>query len=106
MFLDREGVKWYNLRTVLNKRMLHPKESVQYGDVVNEVVSDLIKRIYHLRRISPSGDLVTNLSNELYRFSLEGTWKSCLCVRGTILSPLFVVHFKLNYKESGIMLNN
>ncbi|XP_042171458.1 sterol 26-hydroxylase, mitochondrial-like [Oncorhynchus tshawytscha] len=67
-----EGEKWYKLRTVLNKRMMHPKDSVQYGDVVNEVVSDLIKRIYHLRRISPSGDLVTNLSNELYRFSLEG----------------------------------
>lgn len=75
MFLDREGVKWYNLRTVLNKRMLHPKESVQYGDVVNEVVSDLIKRIYHLRRTSPTGDRVNNLSNELYRFSLEGTWE-------------------------------
>ncbi|XP_021434912.1 sterol 26-hydroxylase, mitochondrial isoform X1 [Oncorhynchus mykiss] len=67
-----EGVKWYNLRTVLNKRMLHPKDSVQYGDVVNEVVSDLIKRIYHLRRTSPTGDRVNNLSNELYRFSLEG----------------------------------
>ena len=89
MFSDREGEKWYKLRTVLNKRMMHPKDSVQYGDVVNEVVSDLIKRIYHLRRISPSGDLVTNLSNELYRFSLEGTWKSCLCVRGRFFHPYF-----------------
>ncbi|XP_067084998.1 sterol 26-hydroxylase, mitochondrial [Osmerus mordax] len=67
-----EGERWYKLRAVLNKRMLHPKESVQYGDVVNEVVTDLIKRIYHLRQTSPTGDLVTNLSNELYRFSLEG----------------------------------
>ena len=75
MFPDREGVKWYNLRTVLNKRMLHPKDSVQYGDVVNEVVSDLIKRIYHLRRTSTPGDRVNNLANELYRFSLEGTWE-------------------------------
>ncbi|KAL0964032.1 hypothetical protein UPYG_G00317360 [Umbra pygmaea] len=67
-----EGEKWYKLRTVLNKRMLHPKDSVKYGDVVNKVVGDLIKRIYHLRQTSPTGDLVTNLSNELYRFSLEG----------------------------------
>ncbi|XP_046902332.1 sterol 26-hydroxylase, mitochondrial-like isoform X3 [Hypomesus transpacificus] len=67
-----EGERWYKLRAVLNKRMLHPKESVQYGDVVNEVVTDLIKRIYHLRQTSPTGDLVPNLSNELYRFSLEG----------------------------------
>ncbi|KAJ8351652.1 hypothetical protein SKAU_G00231280 [Synaphobranchus kaupii] len=67
-----EGEKWYQLRTILNKRMLHPKDSVQYGDVVNEVVTDFIKRIYHLRQTSPSGDMVTDLSNELYRFSLEG----------------------------------
>ncbi|XP_064182855.1 sterol 26-hydroxylase, mitochondrial-like isoform X1 [Anguilla rostrata] len=67
-----EGEKWYKLRAVLNKRMLHPKDSVQYGDVINEVVTDFIKRIYHLRQISPSGDMVTDVSNELYRFSLEG----------------------------------
>ncbi|XP_051564767.1 sterol 26-hydroxylase, mitochondrial-like isoform X2 [Myxocyprinus asiaticus] len=67
-----EGEKWYKLRAVLNKRMLHPKDSVQYGDVVNEVVTDFIKRIYFLREMSPTGDLVSNLSNELYRFSLEG----------------------------------
>ncbi|XP_065108116.1 sterol 26-hydroxylase, mitochondrial-like [Paramisgurnus dabryanus] len=67
-----EGEKWYKLRAVLNKRMLHPKESVQYGDVINEVVTDFIKRIYHLREVSPSGDLVSDLTNELYRFSLEG----------------------------------
>ncbi|ROL50457.1 Sterol 26-hydroxylase, mitochondrial [Anabarilius grahami] len=67
-----EGEKWYKLRRVLNKRMLHPKESVQYGDVVNAVVTDFIKRIYYLREMSPTGDLVPNLTNELYRFSLEG----------------------------------
>ncbi|XP_039505692.1 sterol 26-hydroxylase, mitochondrial-like isoform X2 [Pimephales promelas] len=67
-----EGEKWYKLRSVLNKRMLHPKDSVQYGDVVNAVVKDFIKRIYYLREMSPTGDLVPNLTNELYRFSLEG----------------------------------
>ncbi|XP_051760906.1 sterol 26-hydroxylase, mitochondrial-like isoform X1 [Ctenopharyngodon idella] len=67
-----EGEKWYNLRRVLNKRMLHPKESIQYGDVVNAVVADFIKRVYYLREMSPTGDLVPDLTNELYRFSLEG----------------------------------
>ncbi|XP_016375479.1 sterol 26-hydroxylase, mitochondrial-like [Sinocyclocheilus rhinocerous] len=67
-----EREKWYKLRTVLNKRMLHPKDSVQYGDVVNAVVTDFIKRIYYLRQMSPTGDLVSNMTNELYRFSLEG----------------------------------
>ncbi|KAG5283388.1 hypothetical protein AALO_G00041520 [Alosa alosa] len=67
-----QGEKWYRLRAVLNKRMLHPKDSVQYAGVVSEVVTDFIKRIYHLRKTSPTGDLVTDLSNELYRFALEG----------------------------------
>ncbi|XP_056321654.1 sterol 26-hydroxylase, mitochondrial-like [Danio aesculapii] len=67
-----EGEKWYKLRAVLNKRMLHPKDSVQYADVVNAVITDFIKRIYYLREMSPTGDLVSNLTNELYRFSLEG----------------------------------
>uniref|UniRef100_UPI003F695FEB uncharacterized protein LOC723999 isoform 2 n=1 Tax=Danio rerio TaxID=7955 RepID=UPI003F695FEB len=67
-----EGEKWYKLRAVLNKRMLHPKDSLQYGDVVNAVITDFIKRIYYLREMSPTGDLVSNLTNELYRFSLEG----------------------------------
>ncbi len=72
MFFNREGEKWYKLRRVLNKRMLHPKDSVQYGDVVNAVVTDFIERIYCLREMSPTGDRVSNLTKELYRFSLEG----------------------------------
>ncbi|XP_044073940.1 sterol 26-hydroxylase, mitochondrial [Siniperca chuatsi] len=67
-----EGEKWYNLRVVLNKRMLHPKDSAQYGDIISDVVTDFMKRIIYLRQCSPTGDLVTNMANELYRFSLEG----------------------------------
>ncbi|KAG9349153.1 hypothetical protein JZ751_029476 [Albula glossodonta] len=67
-----EREKWYQLRAVLNKRMLHPKDSVNYGNVINEVVTDFINRVDHLRQTSPSGDMVTDVSNELYRFSLEG----------------------------------
>ncbi|XP_068561217.1 sterol 26-hydroxylase, mitochondrial [Cebidichthys violaceus] len=67
-----EGEKWYNLRVMLNKRMLHPKDSAQYDGVINDVVTDFIKRIYFLRQRSPTGDLVTDVANELYHFSLEG----------------------------------
>ncbi|XP_017285840.1 sterol 26-hydroxylase, mitochondrial [Kryptolebias marmoratus] len=66
-----EGKQWYNLRVVLNKRMLHPKDSAQYAGVINEVVTDFIRRIEYLRRRSPTGDLVSDISNELYLFSLE-----------------------------------
>ncbi len=81
MFFNREGEKWHKLRTVLNKRMLHPKDSVQYGDVVNAVVTDFIKRIYYLREMSPTGDRVSNLTKELYRFSLEGISFQALEIR-------------------------
>ncbi|XP_066542044.1 sterol 26-hydroxylase, mitochondrial-like [Hoplias malabaricus] len=67
-----EGEKWYKLRAVLNKRMLHPKDSVKYESVVNSVVTDFVKRIHYLRQMSPTGDLVPNMSNELYHFALEG----------------------------------
>ncbi|XP_053352639.1 sterol 26-hydroxylase, mitochondrial-like [Clarias gariepinus] len=68
----QEGEKWYKLRAVLNKRMLHPRDSVKYENVVNDVITDFIKRIYHLRETSSTGDLVSNFSDELHRFSLEG----------------------------------
>ncbi|XP_038575979.1 sterol 26-hydroxylase, mitochondrial [Micropterus salmoides] len=67
-----EGEKWYNLRVVLNKRMLHPKDSARYGGTVNDVVTDFMKRIHYLRQCSPTGESVTDVANELYRFSLEG----------------------------------
>ncbi|CAK6963720.1 sterol 26-hydroxylase%2C mitochondrial [Scomber scombrus] len=67
-----EGERWHNLRVMLNKRMLHPKDSAQYGSIINDVVTDFTKRIYYLRQCSATGDLVTNLANELYQFSLEG----------------------------------
>uniref|UniRef100_A0A674PJU0 Cytochrome P450, family 27, subfamily A, polypeptide 1, gene 3 n=2 Tax=Takifugu rubripes TaxID=31033 RepID=A0A674PJU0_TAKRU len=63
--------RWYNLRAVLNKRMLRPKDALQYGDTIGEVVTDFIRRIYFLRQRSPTGDVVTDLNNELYHFSLE-----------------------------------
>ncbi|XP_076858551.1 sterol 26-hydroxylase, mitochondrial isoform X2 [Brachyhypopomus gauderio] len=66
------GEKWYQLRAMLNKRMLHPKDSLKYEHVVNNVVTDFIKRIRYLCRMSSTGDLVSNMSNELYLFSLEG----------------------------------
>lgn len=72
-FAPRNEDRWYNLRVVLNKRMLHPRDALQYGGTLSEVVTDFIGRIYLLRQRSPTGDVVADLNNELYRFSLEGT---------------------------------
>lgn len=67
-----EGERWYRLRSALNKRMLLPKESVQFGPVIKDVVRDFTARVQVLRESSPTGDLVPDIANELYRFSLEG----------------------------------
>lgn len=52
--------------------MMHPKDSAAYGATLNEIVTDFIKRIYYLRQCSPTGDLVTDVGHEFFRFSLEG----------------------------------
>ncbi|XP_028991534.1 sterol 26-hydroxylase, mitochondrial [Betta splendens] len=67
-----EGEQWYKLRSVLNKRMLHPRDAADYSGVISAVVTDFVDRIVYLRQCSPRADLVTDLANELYRFSLEG----------------------------------
>ncbi|XP_061696704.1 sterol 26-hydroxylase, mitochondrial [Syngnathoides biaculeatus] len=67
-----EGENWHKLRVALNKRMMHPKDSALYGRILNMVVADFIARLRYVRRCSPTGDLVMNLANEFYRFSLEG----------------------------------
>ncbi|KAG8541306.1 hypothetical protein GDO81_029281, partial [Engystomops pustulosus] len=70
-FTER-GEKWRALRTVLNQKMLKPKEAKNYAGSINEVISDFMTRLQELRRQSPSGDTVTDMANELYRFALEG----------------------------------
>nr|XP_057938363.1 sterol 26-hydroxylase, mitochondrial-like [Doryrhamphus excisus] len=71
----KEGESWYKLRVVLNKRMMRPKDSAQYGHIINAVVADFIKRLYNVRQCSPTGDMVMNFSDEFYYFSLEGIAK-------------------------------
>ncbi|XP_053327141.1 sterol 26-hydroxylase, mitochondrial-like [Spea bombifrons] len=66
------GHKWHTLRTVLNKRMLKPAEAMSYAGSINDIVTDFVERLQARRRESPSGDMVNDIANEMYRFAFEG----------------------------------
>ncbi|MGH0129374.1 UNVERIFIED_CONTAM: hypothetical protein FKN15_043525 [Acipenser sinensis] len=67
-----KGPEWYRIRSALNPKMLKMREVSAYAPVVNEVVTDLLHRIYRLREQSPDGTAVQNLAGELYKFGFEG----------------------------------
>ncbi|XP_075037135.1 sterol 26-hydroxylase, mitochondrial-like [Mixophyes fleayi] len=67
-----EGHRWYTLRSVLNKRMLKPAEAMLYTGVVNEVVTDLLVMLDDKMMETPSGVMVNDIANTLYRFAFEG----------------------------------
>ncbi|KAK1165445.1 cytochrome P450 27C1-like [Acipenser oxyrinchus oxyrinchus] len=67
-----KGPEWYRIRSALNPKMLKLREVSAYAPVVNEVVTDLLHRIYRLREQSPDGTAVQNLAGELYKFGFEG----------------------------------
>ncbi|XP_066450106.1 25-hydroxyvitamin D-1 alpha hydroxylase, mitochondrial [Eleutherodactylus coqui] len=68
--LTAEGEEWQQLRSILGKHMLKPKEVEAYSDVLNDVVGDLVQKIKYQRRQSPH--VVKDIANEFYRFGLEG----------------------------------
>uniref|UniRef100_A0A670YKF6 Cytochrome P450 family 27 subfamily B member 1 n=1 Tax=Pseudonaja textilis TaxID=8673 RepID=A0A670YKF6_PSETE len=67
----REGEEWQQIRSILGKHMLKPKEVESYTGTLNEVVSDLIGRLQHQRNLHER-HVVKNVADEFYKFGLEG----------------------------------
>lgn len=66
------GEEWHRLRSVLNPKMLKIKEASAFAPTIQDVVTDLINRIYFLRKNKGQGSMVYNVTDELYKFGFEG----------------------------------
>ncbi|XP_053560963.1 25-hydroxyvitamin D-1 alpha hydroxylase, mitochondrial [Bombina bombina] len=69
--LTAEGEEWQQIRSMLGKHMLKPKEVESYSGVLNDVVGDLIKKLNYQRNQNPN-HIVKDISSEFYKFGLEG----------------------------------
>ncbi|XP_021254772.1 cytochrome P450 27C1 isoform X2 [Numida meleagris] len=70
--ISAEGEQWLKMRSVLRQKILKPKDVAVYSGRVNEVITDLIKRIYTLRSQEEDGETVTNVNNLFFKYSMEG----------------------------------
>ncbi|KAK6471135.1 25-hydroxyvitamin D-1 alpha hydroxylase [Huso huso] len=69
--LTAEGEEWQSIRSLLGKHMLRPKEVEAYGDTLNSVVTDLLRKLQQQRRKNGL-NVVRDIANEFYKFGLEG----------------------------------
>ena len=64
------------MRSVLRQRILKPKDVAIFAGEINQVIADLIKRIYFLKSQAEDGDTVTNINDLFFKYSMEGEVKS------------------------------
>ncbi|XP_032045474.1 cytochrome P450 27C1 isoform X2 [Aythya fuligula] len=70
--ISAEGEQWLKMRSVLRQKILKPQDVAVYSGGVNEVITDLIKRIHTLRNQEDDGETVTNVNNLFFKYSMEG----------------------------------
>lgn len=66
-----QGHHWYQLRQVLNQRILKPAEAALYTDALNEVIDSFMARLNEIMAESDSGDQVPDMAQLFYYFALE-----------------------------------
>ncbi|XP_060033924.1 cytochrome P450 27C1 isoform X3 [Erinaceus europaeus] len=70
--ISAEGEQWLKMRSVLRQRILKPKDVAIFSGEVNQVIADLIKRIYSLKSQAEDGETVVNINDLFFKYSLEG----------------------------------
>lgn len=63
------------MRSVLRQRILKPKDVAIFAGEINQVIADLIERIYFLKSQAGDGDTVTNINDLFFKYSMEGEVK-------------------------------
>ncbi|XP_019324989.1 cytochrome P450 27C1 isoform X3 [Panthera pardus] len=67
-----EGEQWLKMRRVLRQRILKPRDVAIFSGEINQVIADLIKRIYILRSQAEDGETVTSINDLFFKYSMEG----------------------------------
>ncbi|XP_047579129.1 cytochrome P450 27C1 isoform X3 [Lutra lutra] len=67
-----EGKQWLKMRRVLRQRILKPRDVAIFSSEINQVIADLIKRIYVLKSQAEDGETVTNVNDLFFKYSMEG----------------------------------
>ncbi|XP_072902205.1 cytochrome P450 isoform X1 [Hemitrygon akajei] len=66
------GQEWNHMRSMLNPKLLKPKEVSNYSPAINKVVTDFMTKMCWLRQTQGGGLMVYDISNQLYNFAFEG----------------------------------
>uniref|UniRef100_A0A8C0M9N3 Cytochrome P450 family 27 subfamily C member 1 n=1 Tax=Canis lupus familiaris TaxID=9615 RepID=A0A8C0M9N3_CANLF len=70
--ISAEGEQWLKMRRVLRQRILKPRDVAIFSGEINQVIADLIKRIYILKSQAEDGETVTNVNDLFFKYSMEG----------------------------------
>ncbi|KAF3824551.1 hypothetical protein GH733_008836 [Mirounga leonina] len=70
--ISAEGEQWLKMRRVLRQRILKPRDVAVFSGEINQVIADLIKRIYILKSQAGDGETVTNVNELFFKYSMEG----------------------------------
>lgn len=68
MLMIRGDESWRRARSVMDKKMMRPKEVLAYTDRVNGVSADFVRKMLGNR---DENNTVSDIENEMFKWSME-----------------------------------